>query len=247
MDDGSDRATPSSFVIPAKAGIQNAKKTLVIMASLLVLFGAGCAKTQEEMVALNAPGAQLSTEESGVTPGLCYSSATPLPASFPETGIVNTMGHFRPASDTEAFDQETEELLPQLKGLYDSGWNIRDFCVIKVDGERAAYFSLYAFYGDALSSQLAEVLTDGNEKSQTFVRFGYAKNNFIVLSDPIALGNNEGEDINLPYKLSYNFDTDIIIKARASTHNWTYDISFDPIAQNFHLPSSLEIKKLESK
>ncbi len=238
MDDGSDRAS----VILTKEGKQGKSKTLVILASLLILLGAGCTKTQQAVAPQATTPTQTSVQQPQASPeatGLCYSSATPLPASFPETGILNTMGHFRPASDEGVFDHEAEDLLPKLKDLYNSGWNIDKFCVTTVNGERVAYFSLYAFAGDALGAKPTKTMADNGEKSATLTRLGYAKGDSIVLSDPIAVGYNAGDKINLLYQLAYPTDAEII-KAKASGFHWNYNVVFNPES------NQLDIQKAEN-
>lgn len=187
-----------------------AKRSLVALAGVLVLLGAGCAAAAPPPVTPQTiPSAPSHTTPTSSTQpvglfdpdqkvtALCYVAGSPLPADFHENEMMNLMKQYRPSSDTSTFDAPAEALDAKLKEQYQAGWNVDRFCVTSVNGVRVAYFSLYGFTGSALKETPTQSVP-GTGTAKTPTRLGLQMaDDAMYLSDTFAVSHSDAVPLKL--------------------------------------------------
>jgi hypothetical protein len=219
-----------------------AKKAVVILTGFLVLAGAGCSEVPKKQTPSQEEDVKTSEAAPEIT-AQCYAAASLMPADYPEMQIGTSMRIYRPASDTSVFDMMAEDLNQQLKGHFQSGWNVDRFCVTTSQGKRIAYFSLYGFYGDALEQKTTFTIPEAATKALTPMRLGYMEEGgSLELSEIFTLQHSESAPVARVDLLRLDTSPERLVIAPVSNPKWSYQVSFSP-AKNSANP--LLIKNLQ--
>ncbi len=213
MDDGSDRAS----VILTKEGKQGKSKTLVILASLLILLGAGCEKTASSEARSEAQVAPVENQSQIATD-------TPMVSVNPDgvRGGCFDKADFEKLVDPSllSITKNGDSLADVISNKENEGWKIEEACF-----ERDMDKTMFAFWWSKDKQRAMMTWNDSRDFSPAFTTA--PAGNYMLWGNGFDLTFEEND------KAKYGFKVILNSGMADGLESWTDYYSIDPGTGDF--------------